>query len=205
MKRFISLLFIFSIAYFAIDIYAQDYISVQGKEYEGTIQGMATISINFQSDSTAVFTMSVFGNKERKSVTYEQMGNQIVVHAQNGNMTFTQNNDDELTTNIKGTLVKLTCQTSTTVQDQLENVMGHTFSGDLRDGRLTLSFTDDGVVNVSIYMNGQYQNESWPYTQDGGKIILTEPMGRKITLTLNGKNELKGLFTIINVTLPLVE
>lgn len=41
--------------------------------------------------------------------------------------------------------------------------------------------------------------------QEDNKVTMTEPLGRKITLTLNPQNQLKGLFTIINVTLSMVD
>lgn len=180
-------------------------MSVVGKTYEGNIQGMVTLTIEFQSDNTGILTMGVFGNKESGAITYEREDSRIIVHGQNGDMTFTQNENDDLITNIKGTLVKLTCQTPTNTAETIEYVMDHTFSGDFGNGRLTLSFGDNGMVQVSTLVNRQRQSENWPYTQNDKTITLTEPMGRKITLTLNGRNELKGMFTIVNVTLSLVQ
>ncbi|MGM9851230.1 MAG: hypothetical protein ACI4US_00075 [Muribaculaceae bacterium] len=206
MKSIITLfMFILSLAHCAISAYAQDSIPVQGKEYEGSIQGMATMTIDFQSEGKAVFTMSVFGNKESKDVTYEQNGNQIVVHARNGDMTFSQSDTNVLTTNVKGTTVRLTCQTPNEDSEKLDEVANHVFSGEFgNNGHLTLSFSNNGFVSVTVLTNNQRQEENWPYIQEGDTIILTEPLGRKIKLTLNGNNDLKGLFTIVNVTLALI-
>lgn len=214
MKKFLSIL-IAVVAVFGNTLYvsAQDSLpntsyskmTVANKTYEGNVQGMLTLTIEFKSDGFGIVSMRVLGDKESKDVTYEQNGTKIIVHAQNGDMTFTQNENDDLITNLNGTVIKLTCQTPTNSQDRLEYVMGHTFSGDFGNGQLTLSFADNGTVKVSTYVNRQRQAENWLYTQNGSTITLTEPMGRKITLTLNGRNELKGLFTIVNVTLSLVQ
>lgn len=179
--------------------------TVAGKTYEGNVQGMLTLTIEFKSDGTGILTMEVFGSKESGAFTYEQNESRIVAHGQNGDMTFTQNDNDDLITNLNGTVIKLACQTPSNAENMLEYVMGHTFSGDFGNGQLTLSFGDNGTVKVSTYVNRQRQTENWPYTQNGNTIILSEPMGRKITLTLNGRNELKGMFTIVNVTLSLVQ
>lgn len=200
--HFLTFLFIGSLA---VTAYSQNSIPVQGKEYEGNIQGMASLTINFKADGNAVFTMSVFGNKESKNVTYEQSGNQIIVHAQNGDMTFTQSDTNVLSTNMNGISIQLTCQTPEDNIVKIENVANHVFSGNFgNNGKLTLSFLENGFVSVSVFTNNKKQEETWPYTQNGDTIVLTEPMGRNITLHLNENNNLKGLFTIINVTLTLI-
>lgn len=185
---------------------AQNHSPVEGKIYEGNLNGMATLKFDFKSNGEAVFTMTLFGNKESKTVTYEQTGASITVHAQNGDMILTQNDAGNLSTNVKGNVVLLECQTPVSAENQIDNVIGHTFSGNFGDnGKLTLSFTEQGVVNVSVITNQQNQSETWPYQQEGNKVTMTEPMGRHITLTLSSNNQLKGMFTIINVSLSLVQ
>ena len=203
MKNF--LLAILSMALFAITANAQVSIPVQNKVYEGSIQGMMTLTIDFKADGIADVTMSLLGNKDTKKATYEQNENQIIVHAQNGDMTFSQSDNNVLNTTIKGILVSLVCQTPDTNIEKIKDVAHHTFSGDYgNNGKLTLSFSENGLVTVTVITNNQQQEENWLYIQEEDTIVITEPMGRKITLTLNGNNALKGMFTIVNVTLPMI-
>lgn len=190
----------------SVRAFADAAIPVQGKVYEGNLNGIATLTFDFKSDSHAVFTMSLFGKNETKEVAYEQNGSTIVVHAQNGDMTLTQGENNILTLNINGQSVHLECQTPENTIEKVNDVAGHVFSGAFGNGgRLTLSFELNGSVSVSVIANNRKQEESWSYSQNEDTITLTEPMGRKITLRLNAKNELKGMFTIVNVTLPMVE
>ena len=186
-------------------VYAQD-SSVEGKTYEGSLNGMATLKFEFKQNGEAIFNMAIFGTNEAKNVTYEQIGSKIIVHAQNGDMTLTQTEVGDLSTTIKNMTVHLECQTPVNTENQITFVAGHTFSGEFgTNGVLTLYFTKNGIVKVSVCDNQQEKNEEWPYMQEDNKVTMTEPMGRKITLTLNPKNQLKGLFTIINVTLHMVD
>ena len=185
--------------------YAQD-PSVEGKTYEGSLNGIATIKFEFKQNGEAIFNMTILGANETKNVTYEQIGSKIIVHAQNGDMTLTQTDNGDLSTTIKNMNVHLECQTPVNTESQITFVAGHAFSGELgSNGFLTLYFTKNGVVKVSVCDNQQEKTEEWPYMQEDNKVTMTEPMGRKITLTLNPKNQLKGLFTIINVTLSMVD
>ena len=185
--------------------YAQD-SSVECKPYEGSLNGMATLKFESKQNGEAIFNMTIFGSNETKNVTYEQIGSKIIVHAQNGDMTLTQTETGDLSTTIKNTTVHLECQSPVNTENQITFVAGHTFSGELETiGLLTLYFTENGIVKVSVRDNQQEQNEEWPYMQEYNKVTMTEPFGRKITLTINPKNQLKGLFTIINVTLSMVD
>lgn len=187
---------------------AQDFtpIPVQGKIYEGNLQGMAVFTFEFNSENNVIFTMSYLGQKQSANCTYEQNGSQIVVHAQKGDMTLNQTENNVLSMKQNGVTIHLMCQTPDTEQDKIVDVIGHVFSGTFgNNGRLKLAFLANGLVEVSVINGYQQQKENWPYIQDGDTITLVEPMGRKITLKLNGDNSLKGMFTIVYVTLSLVQ
>lgn len=184
---------------------AQEVVPVYGKAYEGNVEGMVTLKFDFKTETKAVFTVSAFGETEKVVVTYEQEGKTITVHAQNGDMILTQGYGNVLTMDMSGTTVRLNCLTSGGGSEKVAGVKGHTFSGPLAgDGKLTLYFVSDDTVSVTISMNGDSQKDSWPYVQDGDTVTLTESMGRKIKLTLSENNQLKGMFTIFNVTLSMV-
>ena len=161
-------------------INAQDVRPVQGKVYEGNLQGMAILTFDFKTDGNAIFTASAFGEKEHKNVTYEQDGSKITVHAQNGDMILNQNSNDELTLNLNGNIVRFTCQSANDSNEKISEVCNHVFSGEFGNGgRLTLSFYENGMASVSINTNGSKQIEDWPYHQDGDIVTLTEPLGEK--------------------------
>lgn len=205
MKKTLKTLFVGLFALCSLSAFAQS-TSVEGKVYEGNLQGLVTVKVDFQSNGNAVFTMSGFGNSDSAKCKYEQDGSQIVIHGANGDMTFNQDENNVLYANIKGNDLKLICQTPDSPSTKLMNVADHIFSGNIGNGgRLTLTFRDNDVVKVSLIANNREQKEFWRYKQDGNTIIITEDMGRKITLKLNGNNDLAGMFTIFNVTLGLVK
>ena len=192
--------------FFISSLCAQSVSLVEGKTYEGNLNGIATLKLDFMSGGEAVFTMSVFGDSEATKCTYEQVDSKIIVHAKNGDMTFTQNETGDISTKIKNDIIRLVCQTPETSDNQISDVAGHTFSGNFGGSKkLTLSFIENGTVEVSVIDDQQKQTEVWPYKQEGNQIVLIEPMGRQITLTLSSNNQLKGMFTIINVSLLLVK
>lgn len=203
MKKFLSFLLLLL---FVVTASAQATSSVEGKTYEGSINGMATLKFDFKSNGNAVCTMSAFGSSESKSVTYTQDGSKIIVHAQNGDMTLTQSDKGVLSTYMNGLAICLLCTTPEPAVEQIDRVAGHSFSGDFGNNKnLTLSFSNNGIVEVSITSDYQNKTLEWYYTQKNNTVVMTDPMGRRVTLTLDSANQLKGMFTIINVTLKLVK
>lgn len=183
-----------------------NYLSVKGMTFEGDIQGMATMTLVFNSDNDeGKMTMLVLGQTQNAPFTYEQNDNKIIVHAKNGDLNMTISEDGNITTVMNGLGVTLHPKTVLADENKALNVANHTFTGNIGTGTLRLRFTNDNTVNVLLKNGQKTQNEVWPYRQEGAKVIMTENMGRSITLTINGNNELYGMFTIVNVRLHLVE